>query len=93
MRNGLDAANAGADKDADPVRVLPGNVESRVVHGLLARRHRVLRETVHAPHFAGIHKLTGIEVLDFTGNLGRETLGIEAADVRNAGRADTHRAP
>ena len=83
----------GTHEDADPVGIVPVNVETGVVHGLLARRHRVLREAVHAPHLARIHVLAGIEVLHFTRDLRGKAFSIKAADLRNPRRAGAHGTP
>src|SRR3989344_771401 len=89
-----DAANAGADVHADLLGVGFRDFQPRVLERLDARRHAQLDETVHAPRFLfGNAERGGIEILDFTGDGGRVTAGIEQRDRADAAFAGQDVAP
>ncbi len=74
----------GPDQNSDSLRVVLGNLETRIGHGHFSRSHGVLDEQVHLFDFFFSDELFGVEILDLSGNLGRQIRGIKPGNAINA---------
>ena len=93
MLDGGQPADAGADVDPDPVRVLPGHFQPCVVHRHLGGPDGEVDEQVHLLDFFFLDERGGIKVRDFSGDLAGIVGGVESSDPGNAGFAGAERFP
>src|SRR5258705_2258441 len=75
-----DAADAGADEDAESRAVDLAGVERGVLDGQDCGRHRELQIGVESPRFLLVDEVQRIEVLHLTGDTGRIAGGVEVRD-------------
>ena len=71
------AADTGADVDADAFRIFFGNDQARIVHRHLGCGDAKMDERIHPPHFLGGHPVGGIESLHLTRNPRGKWCGIK----------------
>ena len=77
-------ADAGPDGAAGPEGIFLRHVKAGILHRFLCRRHRELREALHAPRGLRVHILLRVEILHF-----RRQLRLERRSVKGRDRADS----
>ena len=82
-RNGIQSANAGTKVDAHPLRGQCAD-DAGFFHRLHCRTHGVLDKFVRTQHFAAVHIVHGIKVLDLGTQLGFVVGCIKIGNGANA---------
>ena len=79
------AADAGADVDADALGIGFGDFETRVADRLDAGGHAELDEDIHAARFLGVEILLNVEILHLACHVRGERCGIETGNPGDSG--------
>ena len=91
--NDIEAADAGANVDANPVMVFFGDLEAGALHRFGRRGERKVDEAAHLAGLFFVHKEQWVEVFDLGGKANGVTCEIEGFDLGHTAAASEEAFP